>query len=917
MSTQAPLWAFMAEAIDGVGDTHLMPGIHVRALPSAKLGVPATPLVVARAVMNPDQLKQLGRSDGVVWIDSQGASRALPFDVTPDNPVYGYFPVPNVVFAELSATPTPVPAPGPPPVPVPIPVPIPPPVPVPVPPPVPPVSPQGSPITGPHTARDIERAVVPAAVSLLRFEALANSGLGVVPFQSRDLAPYTLAAWPIPLVRVLGRGTVRGIRWLDVTRLRGWQETFWELWSMPVPRPSPRYTPTANAPNEATDRVRRAAVTHQPLYVAYTATAPAAAPPAGPAEAVARVAQVRPEVDRWLDRLLNDLGHPIFDVTDTQTIPASSGSAPSGEVAVPIEPFLIAGAVDADVGHYLGFGDRDETPQASEGSLVFYRVRGLWRWEPRRWSKGERLAFAAAVRNDLEDALKQFPELGKFGVAPREEKGPFLDLYATAAALVGTPPSPPGPISFDGADDRGWLATPPPPAVRRAIRLRAGGFLPHAVAAVAATDSAGDRTLNPYPHVGRLPAGKAPFAATPLPSIVSRPGDAVEPGHGLFEDRDAPDGAVLYRLAQGDWFGRWGPWRTATAPAKARTAPMRPTIELHGQPPAVGSPPPVVPLSGTIEVRIPIPRTDDLPAGGAPLARLDLDETFAGGPTTTTGYALGALTGATIETHPAPAHDVLVIARSGPALLTSESRKVTYLARWVDALNLVSANSDPAIRTIVDPRPPPPPPVVTELRYTARPDAQGHARVDLDFASTPGARYRVYASTETTLLKALESAGRMAEANDIRSAGPGAPRAMRFRAHQSLFGWDDFECLTKESIIATDTTTHFTHRVSGSLDVLAIYRVIGEGASGALSDLTQADLVPFAVPNLGGPPRPQIAVLNVGLDPTVQGARLRVKTPIGRASPKAWRLRRASVPTDDPLRMQIVDQGPVGSLAAE
>src|SRR5262249_55938681 len=154
------------------------------------------------------------------------------------------------------------------------------------------------------------------------------------------------------------------------------------------------------------------------------------------------------------------------------------------------------------------------------------------------------------------------------------------------------------------------------------------------------------------------------------------------------------------------------------------------------------------------------------------------DETFAGSPTTTTPYTLAALAGATIEPHPAPAHDVLVVNRTGPALLPSQTRHVSYSARWVDNLNLVSPNVDLAARTITDPRPPPPPAVITELRYTARPDAQGHARVDLDFQSTIGTRYRVFASTETTLLHALDSIGQAAAANDIRGAAPGAPRAM-------------------------------------------------------------------------------------------------------------------------------------------
>src|ERR1035437_1811885 len=100
-SIQAPSWAFIAEAIDGVSDTHLPVGVHVRALPSPRLGLPATPLIVYRSVLDPATIKALGQTDGVTWIDSNGAAVSLPFNVTPENPVYGYFPAPDVFFAEL------------------------------------------------------------------------------------------------------------------------------------------------------------------------------------------------------------------------------------------------------------------------------------------------------------------------------------------------------------------------------------------------------------------------------------------------------------------------------------------------------------------------------------------------------------------------------------------------------------------------------------------------------------------------------------------------------------------------------------------------------------------------------------------------------------------------------------------------
>lgn len=913
-SIQAPAWAFTAEAIDGKGDTHLPEGIHVRALPSPKLGIPATPLAVYRSVLTPDHVKRLALDQGVIWVDSQGHTLTAPFDVTPDNPVYGYFPLPDVIWAELMATPARIPITRPP---------------------LQPIRDIG-PILGRRTPRinignvtttattataatpilnvgDLTHMTIPTKAAPLRFEAVAATQQGPAAFQTRHQAPYTLAAWTIPMVRVIGQGTVQGIRWLPAQRVKEMQKTsLWEIWSLPLSKATPRYVPTVNAPDEAKHRVHNAGVLRQPMYVAYGASNPSSSPVATGVDALHRIDQVKPELHRWLEILLNDLSAPTYELQDEQKI---SGKAKS-KMAVPIEPFLLAGAVDPDVGHYLGLGDVDVKHDAPTGSLVFYRIRGLWRWHPQRWNKFQRPAFEAAVRKNRDEAIQSFSELKQFDIFPKEE-GPFVDLYTQAVALVGTPPNVPDAVNITKTEDRGWLASPPPPDVRRALRLVANGFVPHAVAALAASDSHGLRTLHPFPKQGRVIIGKPLPSGTPLPIVVSRPVDAEGPAEGRFEDRDAPEGTVDYQLAQGDWFGRWSNWTHRVAPAKARTAPMKPTIELYPQPPTITPPINNNLLAGTIGVRIPIPRQADLPAGGSSLHRLELDETFEGMATTTSSYTLGGLVGATLELHPAPAHDILVIQRTGPALPRCGSKKVSYTARWIDVINLVSPNADPAARTITDPRPPQAPPVITELRYTARPDVQGHARVDLDFGSAVGTRYRVFASNETLLLKALKNNNQTAALNDILSAEPGAPRAMKFKLYKGLFGWDHFENLTPQPIVATGSTTRFVHRVSGSLDVLAIYRVLAEGPSGALSEMTEADLVPFAVPNLGAPARPQIAIVNAGIDPTLHGVKLRVKVPRAKAVPKAWRVRQASVPVTDPMRMSLVAQGDVSSSVVE
>lgn len=856
-SLRAPLWIFSAEAIDGVGDTHLPPGVHVRALPSPRLGLPATPLVVTRAVLDPAAMKRALRQDGVVWRDSTGAVRVPPFDVTPGNPVTGYFPQTDVVYAALSA------------------------------------DSQGG----------------------LRFEALGTSGQGSMVLQSRSKSPYALAGYFIPMVRVVGTGSVRALSWLDSSVTKGLKEEAWAVWSLPV-KQTPRYTPTPDAPAEAKARVLVAGARRQPMYIAYTAASPAAAPAAVPGDAMGRVAQVAGELEDWLAILLNDLSKPTAELTDTQAI-----TGVKGQISVPIEPALIGGSLDPDIGHWLGLGDVDREVKATASQLVFYRIRGLWRWYPKSWRFYERPALLAGLRKDTDAALVAFPELKTFGIAPTEA-GPFLDLHGWADAIIGVPPDRPPPPVMGTPLDRGWLATPPPPDVRRAVGLVAGDFRPRALAALMAADARGPRTLHPFPRAGRLTIGQPLPKGMPLPLVVSRPGDSDQAGQGRFDDRDAPAGAVDYRLAQGDWFGRWGEFATAQSPPKARTRPMRPTIEIFTAPPAYGTPIPTGALSGSITLRIVVPQIADLPAGGALLSRLDLVETFGAAPPVTLPYSLPVPAGASLQNDPATGQRLLVIPRTGPALPRCGSAKVSYTARWVDVAGTPSFDADPVARTMVDPRPPTAPTVETRLRYTARPDAQGHARVDLDFGSVTGRRYRVFASNETTLLKALETSGKpgaAAAAAAIRAAAPGAPRAGVFKLKKAFFGWGEFENLTREPIVATGATTRFVHRVSGSLDVLAIYRVLAEGPSGQLSDMEAAELVPFAVPNLGPPARPLVTLVNAGLDPTQdgEGVMLRVKVPLGRAVPQAWRLRRASVPVADAMRMGVVAEGPVSGAETD
>lgn len=856
MSSLAPPWALFAEAIDGIDDTHLRKGIHVRALPSPHAGLPATPLFVYRSVLDGKLAEELARQDGITWIDSKGKVLAPPFDVKPDNPVMGYIPSPRCIWLQLYGKPD---------------------------------------------ASDPESLLV---------EAMANSQDGPAAFAARAREPYTLGAQRMDMVRVRGRGQVLGARWLareDVERRL--KPSLWRIWSLPVDKTTPRYTPTPDALQEAKDRVFRGAPERQPMYVAYDAPDPGAAPAAIPDDAYARVDISIPTLSHWLDKVLNDMSVPAWDVRDVQSLVEHDG-----KVSIPVEGHLLAGAVEPDAGRWLGFGDFDEEHNIPKGDLVLYQVRGLWRWEPTRWDALQDQTLAGFLRPDRKAALAQFPELEIKGVAP-ELDVPYLDLSALAVAVVEVPPAVPAQPVFDGFDDRGWLSDPPPPDVRRIIRVRGSGFRPLALVALVANDDTGERLLNPIPGKGRLPPNKPP-KTTPMPLLVMRAPDADAPGQGRFDDRAAPDGKVRYRMAQGDWFGRWGTWQEEIAYEVPRAVPLPPAVELFYAPPQVPpvsgpGPVPAGDLAGTLTIRVAVPRVPELPAGGRLLDALAVDVRVDGGAPVTTTYVLDSLVGAVLEPHPSPEHDMLVIEQAGPAIPRSGARRVAVVARWIDQGGQVSASSPPAGRQLVDPRPPPLPAIDTALKYSARPDVTGFARVTLSWPSTAGTRYRVFASTETTLLQALRNAGQDAIADQILAAAPGAPRAEAFRDNQQHFGWDAFECVTDTPLVATGATTRFVHRVSGSLDVLAFYRVLSEGESGVLGDMLEADIVPVAVPNHGPPARPLVSLEREPADHEHQGVRLRVKVPAGRAVPVAWRLRRASMPVTDPRHMGVVLEGTI------
>ena len=533
-----------------------------------------------------------------------------------------------------------------------------------------------------------------------------------------------------------------------------------------------------------------------------------------------------PELDRWLKRLLNDLSQPTFDLQDIQPVEDADGT-----IALSIEPHLIGASIDPDAGHWLGFGDVDAL-DAPAGNLVLYQIRGLWRDAPERWDALQRPALASHWVATLDEAVARFEDLRDRDLVP-DQKGPFLDLTALAVAVVGAPPSRPGLPSLLGFEDRGWLPEPPPPDVRRHVRIRLAGMAPRALLAAVADDGF-TRTLNPVIGEGRPKPGEVPSPETMMAISVTRPPDATVVGETRIDDRDAQENGAKYRIAQGDWFGRWGEWATHLGPPKARTAPPAPALELDL--------PPARAAARRRRPRWPAERNADLPRrhpphrrsapGGHPLDRLELSQSIGGGAPAVTTIVLGAP--GTLDRgppRPAPRHIAAdprrpaartrgqhhrrghrALDRSGRARLGAERAGAAHDARSAAAGACRSSR----------PR----------LLYSARPDATGFARVELVWPSVPGTRYRVFASSEPTLLGALRNAGQTAIADAIAATPAGAPRATAIKAQRALFSWDAFESVTASPIIASGTSTSFVHRVSGSLDVLAAYRVLTEGPSG-------------------------------------------------------------------------------------
>lgn len=739
-------------------------------------------------------------------------------------------------------------------------------------PPAPPVGP-----ISPRSARNTRPVLRPADGGgsartgglVARAMAVTESGAAVVAL--RDARPFELAATPIDWIELEGTGRISGIRWLDV------RDVLAEvLRRVRLPQGDP-------------GRIERWRVMSLPVTdgIGY-----AGAPPTARADADQRVKEAaplrfglddRPEVagpaasqpatpeDEALriDDIAPKLGDYLQALVDSPapaTLTDSQGGLTpgGGTIELPVLPSVMQALGDPSMARWAGFAITDTNPPGENpGDLVAYMAVGAWR----------------------------IPD-------PIDGGSRVLRFATVLAAVRGHPGRRPAPPGIDPPQSGTFLPVPPPEA-RRTVALRFRGLVPAAGLAVARRLAGVVTGLN-----RRAPSGRA---IAYLPDV---PEDAQSFGEATLVDRSAPADAFVYRAAQRDWFGRWSEWAERDVAAADRPPPPAPVLQAVYAAPAIDDPPQTGALRGTVTVSVPVPPVEAQAPGSRLLDHLELSLD-------------GALRNVDLPDPVDPAVP-LITEIPGPPLARGGVRTVTLTGRWADTAGLRSAPSPPKLLELGDPRPAPDVSLPPGLRYTARPDAAGRARIRLDWTAGPAqAAFRVFYSDETRLTGALTSlaegggahAGPAAAALSVLEvASDPAERAAVFEGAAALFGRDLFEQITPEPLTpaGAGAPVELEHSVDGSLRVLSFYRVTSLTRANVESTFAAAPLVPVRVPNTLTPPRPALS-LAPRIDP--EGgfvAELTVEVPLGNVVAEEVRVRRA---VDGPVDMEGMPVAVSGRLS--
>lgn len=891
MAALSLAWAMSGQAIDAVGDTHLAEGMHYRVLINPLLGLPVAPLAISKINLA-GNAKGLTRRD-VVWVDSHQVQRTVPFTVTPDNPVTAHIPPGQICcWAAVDAVPA---SQG-------------------VLPSRPPRSGPVFDVVGPGPRFDVLK---PRAAGL-SVTALVNSGQGDAPVAVKSVAPYHVYASHIARVQVRGSGTVRGIDWLPAAAV----DHFEPLGTMGLPiGPGPRYVGPVDGLDLGYARVKDGAPQRLGMHESPTVAAPIGCAGVTPSDEYLRIEQVHASLVGFLDAAVNDTSAPVWDLTIDEVLLNDVGTTLGTAQHYPLWDLLQA-CVDPGYARLMGLLDVDTTSN-QRGSVVAYVVQGLFEpdWkgiERRRLTK--LFTASGAVFDDMSKAMSALVES-----APQMEehldtiqgvggKGPFLLQRVVLAATQGNPLDVPAAPAVSPPVAGDWLPTNPPRAARE-VTVSLERLVPAAglASAIGQPSGAPEEQRNPVDGSGR---GRllTPQADQVVPTPTS----------GRLSDRRVDEQTGTWKVAQIDWFGRWSRWAQLTIPAGTRPRPPRPVFTLTTIGPVLPPPPSTAPVAGRVRVEVAVPPPDGLPAGARLLKHLELTVDRGAGPAVS------------IHPLPSPANpaETLMILVDGPLLGPTAIGTVVLSAIWVDSANVASDASDKKSTTFHDPRPPAPVTMDPTLTYTSRPDSTGRARTTLTWSATTSQPFfRVFVSDETILRSKLQdiAAGNPA-AGDTPSGGSGQPGEAPTPAQaQALLTALDAVPDAPARGEVWNTNRHrlprrwwlqltgeplprpasgqlqFTHDVSGSLDVLVLYRVVAVGAASVESDFRTSALLPRKVPNLLVPQVPRLAVELVMAGSDLQ-ARLTVTVPSGSVAAARYRIRRATATTDAAM-MPIIAEG--------
>ncbi len=870
MSSLPPRWAMGASGIDGVGDPHLADGIHLRVYVAPQLGLPVCPFLVYR--VEEEIVRELvarGTRTGIAWVDSHGRVLTLPFTVTPDNPVTGHLLRHGGEVAIAVSV-----------------------------------------LGGRDNVLTHRRTVATESGNGLVVSAYVDTSTGRRLIGERTTSPYTVTGSHIDGIVVSGQGVVRAAAWIaaDVSVVGKLKPT--DFLALPY-ESEPRYQGLPFAREIAEKRVRRGAPRRLGLHDDPTVASASLASPATDDDEWKRVEPLTRELEPHLDQLLRDLSARQHELGGTVDLDegVTSGAAVATAQLNSLDAVL-SGTADPGMARWLGFMDVDRLP-ANPRPFELYLIRGFVAVDNSKLDLAQLISLLVAggamnAPANVTGLPLPVPHLSADGLPVYDFTVPLLVFRGVPSArpsapLVGSPLLPAEQVGVSGStqalptgDALGtWVADVLPPAALREITLPLAGLTAAPTLAVARRASGVGPivSLNArHPETGRA-----------LALVPTVPDGATETGTGRYADDAAPPDAVEYRIAQADWWGRWSDWGIRAVAAKPRTRPPAPVLSLEYDL-ADALPLDDTPRFGTLRATLILPRADDLAAGSRPLVGARVSGTVGG---VTVNEEVNLPAAHTPKFHVTITPPAGMIARTG-------SVEAKLVAHWFDA-DGYGDPSEEQRKMLVDPRPPAALVMDPTLRYSARPDAVGRARVVLSWTGTPNTRYRVYTTDETRLRSALAERGAAgnAAAAAVVAAVDAAPDAAHRGAvwsdpaHAAVFTRDLFTNLTDQPL--EGTALRYAHDLSGSLRVLAFFKIAALSAQNVESDFTAATLLPVAVPSGGPPPRPLLDLVEFTGDGE---ARFKATVVRGPQPAARWRLRR-SVADSDPLRMPIVAEGDV------